>query len=67
MVVRCPYCVRFDHFMTMNVHADRTYVCEKCRHIAVPEDKGFRCSCPHCVALNAFTPQKKRALWLASA
>jgi DNA-directed RNA polymerase subunit RPC12/RpoP len=67
MVVRCPYCVRFDHFMTMNVHADRTYVCEKCGHIVIPEDKGFRCSCSHCVALNAFTPLKKRALWLASA
>ena len=67
MVVRCPYCVRFDHFMTMHVHGDGTYLCEKCGHVVIPENKGFRCSCRHCVAVDAFTPQKNRASWLASA
>jgi hypothetical protein len=66
MVVRCPYCVRFDHFMTMNVHSNGIYICAKCGHIAIPEDKGFRCRCDHCVALDAFNPHKERA-WLASA
>jgi primosomal protein N' len=66
MVVRCPYCVRFDHFMTMHDRADGTYVCERCEHTAIPEDKLFRCSCSHCLALNAFKPGRERA-WLASA
>jgi hypothetical protein len=67
MVVRCPYCVRFDHFMTMNVHTDGTYLCAKCSHTVIPENQAFRCSCRHCEALNSFRPQKERALWLASA
>lgn len=66
MVVRCPYCVRFDHFRTMNVRADGKYVCENCGHLVNLENKDFRCSCGHCVALNAFNPQKGRA-WPASA
>jgi hypothetical protein len=67
MVVRCPYCVRFDHFMTMNIQANGTYVCAKCAHIVMPENKAFRCSCRHCVALDAFTPYKERVWRLASA
>jgi DNA-directed RNA polymerase subunit RPC12/RpoP len=67
MVVRCPYCVRFDHFMAMHVHADGEYVCAKCGHIVTSDNKAFQCSCAHCAALNAFRPQKEQALWLASA
>lgn len=66
MVVRCPYCVRFDHFMAMNANAEGKYMCSKCGHVAMPDNKRFRCSCDHCVALDGFTPQKERA-WLASA
>ena len=66
MVVRCPFCVRFDHFRAMNDVADGTYVCTKCGHLVIPQNKDFRCSCRHCVALHAFKPQNDQA-WRASA
>jgi hypothetical protein len=69
MVVRCPYCVRFelDHFLTMIDRADGAYVCKRCAHMIVPENKLFRCSCSHCIALNAFRPAERERAWLASA
>ena len=66
MVVRCPYCVRSDDFMIMNVDSEGLYVCPKCRHTVVPENKRFRCGCDHCVALDAFHPYGQLA-WLPSA
>ena len=66
MVVRCPYCVRFDHFMTMSLRADGTYVCAKCGHRAIPENKRFQCPCRRCLAMDAFKPQRDRT-YLTSA
>jgi len=60
MVVRCPFCVLFDDFLRMNIHGGK-YVCWKCGHIAMPESKDFRCTCDHCVALDAFNPHKEQA------
>ena len=44
-VVRCPYCVSDDEFRQMIARSDGRFVCNKCGHSAIPDDKDFKCSC----------------------
>jgi hypothetical protein len=66
-IPRCPYCVRLDHFMLMSTTGNGKYVCAKCGHVAVPENKVFQCMCGHCEEMRAFAPFKSRNRWSASA
>ena len=57
---RCPYCVLIDDFMLMSVTKDGRFVCVKCGHVAIPEDKVFQCLCSHCGAMREFKPARSR-------
>ena len=57
---RCPYCVLIDDFMLMSVTKDGRFVCVKCGHVAIPEDKVFQCLCSHCRAMREFKPARSR-------
>ena len=51
-VVRCPYCVSDDEFRQMIARSDGRFVCNKCGHSAIPDDKDFKCSCWKCFELR---------------
>ena len=50
--VRCPYCVLGEDFRPMIRHVDGRHICNKCGHLARPDDYNFKCPCPKCVDLN---------------
>jgi DNA-directed RNA polymerase subunit RPC12/RpoP len=58
---RCPYCVLIDDFMLLSPTGDGLFVCVKCGHVAIPENKLFQCFCRHCSAMRAFEPAKPQS------
>jgi hypothetical protein len=60
MVVRCSYCVRFDHFMAMKRGTDGTYVCKKCAHTVIHENKIFGV---HVVTAQPLNCARLRSNW----
>jgi len=50
-IVRCPYCVLGDQFRIM-LQRPEWFICERCGHVVLPEDPGFRCSCGGCLELS---------------
>ncbi len=46
---RCPYCVSETGFVLLKVLENGRQICEKCGHIAFPEDEAFQCPCLKCV------------------
>jgi len=51
-IVRCPYCVLGDHFRPMVHRPGGWLICEKCLHMAMPEEPKFNCSCKKCRKLS---------------
>lgn len=47
-VVRCPYCVSGDEFQPMKAVGVGMYTYAKCGHLAIPDDKNFKCHCRKC-------------------
>ena len=56
---RCPYCVVDHQFHRMMVLTYGRLICEKCGHIAFPNDTTFRCPCAKCLEIN-FSPRVRR-------
>jgi len=52
VVVRCPYCVSGDEFRPMTAHGAGRFVCAKCSHLAMPDDKDFKSHCGRCEGLR---------------
>jgi len=53
-VVRCPYCIVGDEFKPMAINANRRFMCAKCGHLTIPDERNFKCFCWHCAQLRAF-------------
>ena len=51
-IVRCPYCVEGFDFRPMLQGREGWFICEKCHHIAKPQEPDFRCSCQKCSQLT---------------
>jgi hypothetical protein len=64
---RCPYCVSFDQFMLMRALDEKSYVCDNCGHVVVPDNRVFCCPCNHCEEMRSFTPLNGRNWTSASA
>jgi hypothetical protein len=50
-VVRCRYCALDDGFRPM-LQRPSWFICEQCGHVVIPDDPGFKCSCPKCLEIN---------------
>jgi rubrerythrin len=50
-IVRCPYCVLGDQFRIM-LQRPEWFICERCGHVVLSEDPGFRCPCGRCLELS---------------
>jgi hypothetical protein len=50
-VLCCPYCILGDQFTPM-LQRPAWSICEKCGHVAIPEDPDFKCSCRKCLELS---------------
>jgi DNA-directed RNA polymerase subunit RPC12/RpoP len=51
-VVRCPYCLEGEEFKPMADNANGRFMCAKCGHLAIPDQRDFRCFCWHCSELR---------------
>jgi len=51
-VVRCPFCVLGDEFRAMTGSGTGKFVCTKCGHLAMPDDRNFACRCRSCEELR---------------
>jgi len=51
-LIRCPYCVIGNEFKAMVAHNGGRFLCDKCGHVARPEDHDFKCHCLKCQELR---------------
>jgi len=57
-LLRCPYCVEGKQFKLMEPRDKEHgwYMCDKCGHLAVPDDSHFDCRCAKCIGLSIKAP-----------
>ena len=51
-IPRCPYCVFGGEFRPLLPRPGGWFICQKCLHMARPEQPDFRCFCLKCGKLN---------------
>jgi hypothetical protein len=51
-IIRCPYCVRDDHFQPMLPRPGGWFICLYCGHTAMLDRSEFKCFCQKCGEVN---------------
>jgi len=55
-IVRCPYCVRDNHFREMIGDGTGRFICAGCGHQVRHTEPEYRCFCEKCLLLNLPDP-----------